>query len=345
MSDRIKMEETIGLAHGAGGVAMDQLIDQVFVAALGNPVLDRRDDSAVLSIGDNQIAFTTDTFVIDPLFFPGGDIGRLAACGTVNDLCTSGAVPLYLSAAFVIEEGFDMSTLSRIVASMRSAAEEAGVTVVTGDTKVVPRGAADKLFINTAGIGLIRTTPTGCYPLSGSRALAGDTVIVSGTIADHGMAVMSRREGLEFESEIVSDVAPLSGLVSALLDECSGVRALRDPTRGGIASTLNEIAAQSRVCIDIDESTIPVGQGTRAACEILGIDPLYVANEGKLVVVVDSEQSEEAVGALRSHPLGRNAVPIGVVSDLPLGRVNLITPYGTRRILSKVYGEQMPRIC
>ncbi len=335
------LEGNISLAHGAGGVAMAELIDHVFVGAFKNPILDRRDDSAVLRVGGAQIAFTTDSFVIDPIFFPGGDIGRLAVCGTVNDLATSGAKPLFLSAAFVIEEGFAISELLRIVRSMSSTALEAGVTIVTGDTKVVPRGAADKVFITTTGIGEIRAG----YVPSGANARPGDAVILSGTVADHGIAVMSRREGLMFESEIISDAVPLCGLVDTLLDECPGVKTLRDPTRGGLASTLNEIAAQSNVCIEIDESKVPVAPGTRAACEILGIDPLYVANEGKLVIIVSSDHEDCAIRALHSHPLGQGAVKIGSVQGSPSGRVNMTTPFGSRRILSMVYGEQMPRIC
>jgi hydrogenase expression/formation protein HypE len=338
-------ENIITMAHGAGGVAMTELIDQLFGKKLANPVLDRRDDSAVIQVGDSLLAFTTDSFVVDPLFFPGGDIGRLAVCGTVNDLSCAGAAPLYMSSAFILEEGLDIETLERVVDSMRATADEAGVTVATGDTKVVPKGAADKMFINTAGIGLIHSDNGNPYLLSGSYARPGDAVILSGTIGDHGMAVMSRREGLDFESETVSDVAPLSGLVRMLLDACPGVRALRDPTRGGLASALNEFARQSGVCIEIEESAVPMNDSTRIACELLGIDPFYVANEGKVVSIVAADEAEHAVEVLRAHPLGRDAVRIGSVIDAPAGRVHLITPYGNRRILALAHGEQLPRIC
>ena len=340
LSDKI-----ITLAHGAGGAAMAELIDELFIHKLGNPVLDRRDDSAVLDIGSTHIAFTTDSFVVDPLFFPGGDIGRLAICGTVNDLACAGAKPLVISSSFILEEGLDMATLEAVVDSMRAAADEAGVTVATGDTKVVPSGAADRMFINTAGIGILRMRSDDPYLISGALAQPGDAVILSGTIADHGMAVMSRREGFEFESEIVSDAAPLFGLVARVLDACSQVHALRDPTRGGLASALNEIARQSGVCIEVMESSIPVSDAARCACELLGIDPLYVANEGKVVAIIAPDCADTALQAMRSHPLGRNAARIGTVLAGPAGRVELVSTYGNRRILPLIHGEQLPRIC
>lgn len=338
-------QDIITMAHGAGGAAMTALIDQVFNKKFSNPLLDRRDDSAVMEIGGTHLSFTTDSFVVDPLFFPGGDIGRLAVCGTVNDLSCTGSKPLFISSAFILEEGLDTSTLEMVVDSMARTAEEAGVMIVTGDTKVVPRGAADKIFINTAGIGVLRENNGHPYELSGSFARPGDSVILSGTIADHGMAVMSKREGLEFQSEIVSDVAPLSGMISAVLDVCPEVRAFRDPTRGGLASALNEIARQSGVCIEVEESAVPIADATKAACELLGIDPLYVANEGKVVAVVASEWVDEVIRCMRNHPLGQNAAIIGRVKDSPVGRVHLITPYGNRRILELAHGEQLPRIC
>jgi len=324
---------------------MAELIDHVFLAKLGNPVLDQRDDSAVVDIGGARLAFTTDSYVVDPLFFPGGDIGRLAVCGTVNDLACAGAEPLFISTSFVLEEGLDMETLERVVQSIRAAADEAGVTVATGDTKVVPAGAADKMFVNTAGIGLVRTGAGTAGGTSGSSALAGDVVLLSGSVADHGMAVMSCREGLRFESEITSDVAPLAGLVAQLLDACPEVHSLRDPTRGGLASALNEIARQSQVSIEVEEAAVPIREPVRAACELLGIDPLYVANEGKMVAVVPSQFADAALQAMRSHPLGSSAACIARVLPAPAGRVQLVTPYGNRRILLLAHGELLPRIC
>jgi hydrogenase expression/formation protein HypE len=324
---------------------MAELIDQLFLGKLGNPVLAQRDDSGVFQIGGSYVAFTTDSFVVDPLFFPGGDIGRLAVFGTVNDLACAAATPLYISSSLILEEGLDMPTLEAVVDSMRAAADEAGVTVAAGDTKVVPSGAADQMFITTAGIGLVRTDSGRPYLVSGSGARPGDVVLLSGTLADHGLAVMSRREGLEFESEITSDVAPISGLVARMLDGCPAVHALRDPTRGGLASALNEIARQSGVCIEVEEAATPVSEPARAACELLGIDPLYVANEGKVVAIVASDVAEAALEAMRSHPLGRQAARIGEVLESPAGRVHLVTPYGNRRILVLAHGEPLPRIC
>lgn len=338
-------ENIITMAHGAGGAAMAALIDKVFARKLNNHILEQHDDSAVVEIGGTYLAFTTDSFVVDPLFFPGGDIGRLAVCGTVNDLSCAGAKPLFISSAFILEEGVEISTLDTVVDSMKSAADEATVLVVTGDTKVVPKGAADRMFINTAGIGALRMKDGEPYQLSGSFCRPGDAVIISGHIADHGMAVMSKREGLEFQSEIVSDVAPLAELIGSVLDVCPEVRALRDPTRGGLASALNELARQSGTCIEVEESAVPVNETTQAACEILGIDPFYVANEGKVVAVVGSEWADAVVRCMKQHKLGRNAAQIGTVSDAPAGLVHLITPYGNRRILGMAHGEQLPRIC
>lgn len=340
MTDRI-----ITLAHGAGGTAMAELIDQLFGKYFNNPMLNIRDDSAVFDIAASRLAFTTDSFVVDPLFFPGGDIGRLSVCGTVNDLACVGAKPLYISSSFIIEEGLDMAVLEAVVESMSRTADEADVTIVTGDTKVVPKGAADKLFINTAGIGVVMANSGEPYHISGSNARPGDAVILSGQIGDHGMAVMSKREGLEFTSTITSDVAPLAGLINTTLEVCPEVHALRDPTRGGLASALNEIARQSGVCIEVAESVILIGDATRAACELLGIDPLYVANEGKMVAFVAPDKADVVVEAMRSHPLGREAARIGTVVDSPAGRVHLITPYGNKRILLLAHGEQLPRIC
>ena len=338
MTDRI-----ITLSHGAGGAAMAELIDTIFRSRFANPLLNTRDDSAIL---DGNLALTTDSYVVDPLFFPGGDIGRLAICGTVNDLACVGATPIGISASFILEEGLSFDILEQIAASMQQTADEVGVSIITGDTKVVPSGAADKLFITTTGVGQLRKREDGSiYHISGSAAKPGDIVIITGTLGDHGMAVMSRREGLEFESEIISDVAPLAKMVSDLLDACPDVHVLRDPTRGGLASTLNEIAAQSNVAIEIDEASIPVNEPVRAACELLGIDPLYVANEGKMVVVVPSAESDAALQTIKQNKYGTGAVTIGRVLDAPAGRVMLKMPFGNRRIVSLHHGEILPRIC
>ena len=285
--------------------------------------------------------FTTDGFVVEPIFFPGGDIGKLAVCGTVNDLAAAGARPLALSASFILEEGLLISELERIVDSMAAAAAEAGVRVICGDTKVVPRGSADRMYVTTSGVGEV---PEG-VEVSGANARPGDVVLVSGPVGDHGLAVLSVREGLEFESEIVSDCAPLAGMVEALLEAAPGVHALRDPTRGGLATALNEIARQSEVEIEIEESAVPVRESVAAACELLGLDPLYAANEGKMIVIAAAAQADKALAALRAHPLGREAAVIGRVQQGKAGRVLLRTVLGTHRILDRHVGEQMPRIC
>ncbi len=348
------MEDKILLAHGSGGKLSHELIATVFRPAFSNPALDRLDDSAVLplaishqpsAICQQRLAFTTDSYVVKPLFFPGGDIGRLAVSGTVNDLAVMGATPLWLAAAFVIEEGLPVATLQRVVASMRATAAEAGVAIVTGDTKVVEKGGADGLFVNTAGVGIV---PAG-VDISGANARPGDVVIVSGPIGDHGIAVVSQREGLAFQTTIESDVAPLNGLVAAIINLQSPIsnpiHALRDPTRGGLATTLNEIARQSGVAIRLEEAAIPVRDGVRAACELLGYDPLYVANEGKLVAVVAPEAAEAILAAMRQHPLGAEAVIIGTVAAEPAGRVLLRTRIGGTRLVDMLTGEMLPRIC
>jgi hydrogenase expression/formation protein HypE len=344
--------KNIVLGHGSGGKLTAELIDKVFLPAFANPVLDKLDDQAVLQVAGAQLAFTTDSFVVTPIFFPGGDIGRLAVNGTVNDLAMSGARPLYLSAAFILEEGLASEDLRRVVESMRAAAEEAGVQIVTGDTKVVNRGKGDQIFITTTGIGVIERP----VAISGDRARPGDKIILSGYIGDHGMAVMSQRENLEFESEIESDCAPLHGLVSVMLDasetadgdrprENHSLRCLRDPTRGGVATTLNEIAGRSRVGMLIDEDLIPFRESVKGACEILGLDPLYVANEGKLVAVVAAEAADAVLHRMRSHPLGEQATVIGeIVSEHP-GMVLMKTAVGGTRVLDVMFGEQLPRIC
>ncbi len=337
-------DERITLSHGSGGKATHNLIEGVFAPAFSNPLLDPMDDAAILGLnGTGQnLAFTTDTYVVSPLFFPGGDIGRLAVHGTINDLAMAGAEPLYLSAGFILEEGFPISELRRIVQSMATAAAEAGVSIVTGDTKVVQRGKADGLFINTAGVGIIRAT----WPLGQTQLLPGDKVLLSGSIGDHGIAIMLAREGLDIETDVESDTAPLHSLVAALLEAVGdGVHCLKDPTRGGVATSLNEMALGSEVSIGLDEHAIPVHAGVRGACEILGLDPLTIANEGKLLAIVAPEKAELALAALRAHPLGREAVIIGTVQAEPPGMVFLRTDIGGMRVLDMLVGDPLPRIC
>ncbi len=330
----------IVLGHGSGGKLTSELIEKIFLPAFGNALLDKLDDQAVLEIHGIRLAFTTDSYVVTPIFFPGGDIGDLAVNGTVNDLAMSGARPLYLSVAFILEEGLATEELQRIVDSMRKAAHAAGVQLVTGDTKVVNRGNGDKIFINTAGIGVIEKPVN----ISASRARPGDKVILSGYIGDHGMAIMSQRENLEFEGRIESDTAPLHGLVAAML-EAGEVHSMRDPTRGGVATTLNEIAARSKVGIYLRENDIPIRESVKGACEILGMDALYVANEGKLVAVVAAEAADAMVKKMREHPLGQDARIIGeIVSEHP-GMVLMKTEIGGTRVLDVMFGEQLPRIC
>ncbi len=333
-------DERILLAHGSGGRLSHELVSRVFLPLFDSEPLRRLDDAATLNLTSGRLAFTTDSYVVKPLLFPGGDIGRLAVCGTVNDLATAGARPLYLSVGFVIEEGFPVRQLERIVVSMQKAAAEAGVAIVTGDTKVVERGSADGLFLNTAGIGLIADG----VGLSGHNARPGDKVIVSGTIGDHGIAVVSAREGLAFDTEIVSDVAPLNHMVQAML-AAGEVHVLRDPTRGGLASVLNEIAGQSAVGITLDERAIPIRDGVRAACEMLGFDPLYVANEGKMVACVRPEDAAAVVAAARQSPYGRQAAVVGEVTGERPGRVLMRTAIGGTRIVDMLAGELLPRIC
>jgi hydrogenase expression/formation protein HypE len=342
------MDDAILLSHGSGGKLSHDLIDRVFRPAFRNDVLDQGDDAAVFDLpADGRLAMTTDTYVVKPLFFPGGDIGRLAVCGTVNDLSMVGATPYYLTAGFVLEEGLSVETLQLVALSMAAAAQEAGVSIVTGDTKVVQRGEADGLFINTAGLGVV---PAGLH-VSGSLARPGDVVIVSGTVGDHGIAVVSQREGLAFQTEVRSDVAPLNGLVAALLEAgreagipCP-VHVLRDPTRGGLATTLNEIARQSGVAVRLVETSIPVRPAVRVACEMLGYDPLYVANEGKLIAVVDARFAPAALACLRRLALGAEAAIVGEVLAEPAGKVLLRTRIGGTRIVDMLTGEMLPRIC
>lgn len=333
--------ERVVLGHGSGGRLSADLLKQVFLPAFQNEVLAALEDQATLPVGAGRIAFTTDSFVVRPLFFPGGDIGRLAVNGTINDLAVGGARPRYLAAAFIIEEGLELSELRRVVESMSAACREAGVALVTGDTKVVDRGKGDKLFITTSGIGVV---PEG-ISLSVANARAGDAVIVSGTLGDHGMAVMSVREGLEFETELRSDTAPLHGLTRLMLEHCPAIRCLRDPTRGGLASSLNEIAVASRVGIRIREADLPVRREVRGACELLGFDPLYVANEGKLVAIVPAAAAPDLATTMRTHPLGRDATIIGEVVERNPGVVTLKAATGGERIVALLAGEQLPRIC
>jgi len=336
----------IVLGHGSGGKLTAELIEKVFLPAFSNPVLNKLDDQAVVQINGTRLAFTTDSFVVTPIFFPGGDIGRLAINGTVNDLAMSGARPLYLSAAFILEEGLLAEELQRVVESMRDAAQEARVQLVTGDTKVVNRGKGDKIFITTTGVGVIE----GSFEISASRARPGDKILVNGYVGDHGMAIMSQREHLEFEGGIASDCAALNSLVSAMV-EVSGadgqcpVRVLRDPTRGGVATTLNEIAARSKVGMLLTETAIPVRESVQGACELLGLDPLYVANEGKLLAIVAPAAADAVLSRMREHPLGHDATIIGEVVSEHAPMVRMKTSVGGTRILDVMFGEQLPRIC
>ncbi len=329
------------LGHGGGGKLSAELVEHLFMPAFRNEKLEALGDAAVFSLNGSRLAMSTDSFVVRPLFFPGGNIGDLAVNGTVNDISMSGARPLYLSAGFIIEEGLPMPTLARIVDSMAAAAAKAGVTLITGDTKVVDKGHGDGVYINTSGIGLI---PDG-LEIGPDRARPGDVVILSGTIGDHGMAIMSVREGLAFESPIVSDTAALNGLIAAMIQAAPQIHVLRDPTRGGVASSLNEIARSSRVGIALDEKKIPVHQSVHSACELLGMDPIYVANEGKLLAIVPAAQAEELVAVMRGHELGRDTAVIGqVVAEHP-GMLVARTGIGGTRVIPMQIGEQLPRIC
>jgi hydrogenase expression/formation protein HypE len=334
-------KDTILLGHGSGGKLSAELIRDVFLPALKNPVLSRLDDQAIVNVNGQRLAITTDSFVVKPLFFPGGDIGSLAVHGTVNDLAMGGATPLFLSAAFIIEEGFSMDELRRVVNSLRQAAKEAGVQVVTGDTKVVEKGKGDGLFINTTGIGLV---PDG-VDLSADRARPGDKVILSGSIGDHGITILAQREGLEFETEIQSDSASLHTLVTEMLGASRDIRCMRDPTRGGVSSTLNEIADRSQVGIEIEELSLPIHEQVRGACELLGLDPLYVANEGKLIAIVAPECADVVLQVMRRHSLGVEAQIIGTIKKENPGMVTMRTPLGTTRIVDMLSGDQLPRIC
>lgn len=332
----------IDMGHGAGGRAASQLIEEIFLAAFDNSFLRQGNDGASMAIPQgSRMVMATDAHVISPLFFPGGDIGALSVHGTVNDVAMMGATPLYLSASFILEEGFPLADLKRIVQSMAAAAREAGVAVVTGDTKVVEQGKGDGVFISTTGFGVV---PHG-IDVSGANARPGDVILLSGTVGDHGVAVLSQRESLEFETTIVSDTAALNGLVADMLAVCPAIRTLRDPTRGGVATTLNEIARQSGVGMLLDEAAIPVKPEVDAACELLGLDPLYVANEGKLLAIVPADQADAVLAAMRAHPRGADAACIGSVTEDPHHFVQMNTRFGGRRVVDWLSGEQLPRIC
>jgi len=334
-------EDRITMSHGSGGKATQTLIEAIFLDAFRNPFLEPLEDSAQLLIGGSRVALTTDSYVVSPLFFPGGNIGDLAVNGTVNDLSVAGATPLYLSAGFILEEGFPVADLNRVVESMRDAAAAAGVRVVTGDTKVVEKGKADGCYINTAGVGVLEPDVT----LGVARARPGDAIIVSGPIGDHGITIMLARGELDIEADVVSDTAPLNGLVGGLLDMVPGVRAMRDATRGGVATILNEIAKAANVGAEVREDRIPVRAEVRGACELLGIDPMYVACEGRLVAVVPGDEANRAIAVLRAHPLGEQAAIIGRVTAEHAGIVQLTTAFGGTRIVDLLVGDPLPRIC
>ena len=340
------MDKTVMLGHGSGGTMMKRIIDEVFFEAYGGEELLRGDDAAVLPAPapGERLAFSTDSFVVTPQFFPGGDIGRLAVCGTVNDVATSGAVPRYLSCGFVLEEGFPVDDLRRICASMAECAREAGVALVTGDTKVVNRGHGDGVYINTSGVGFIAPG----VDLGGARCRPGDKVLLSGTLGDHGITIMSCRESLSFSADLRSDAAPLNHLIAEVLAAAPGVRCFRDPTRGGLASTLNEFASQAQVDITVEEDAVPVKPAVLGACEMLGYDVMQVANEGKMVCIVPADQADAALAAMRANPYGADAAIVGEVSEARADRgpkVFLRTAFGGTRILDMLVGEQLPRIC
>jgi hydrogenase expression/formation protein HypE len=343
----LRHNQVIVLGHGSGGRMSYDLISQVFVESFDNPILRTGNDAGMIIIPEDhgdvatRLAISTDSHVVMPLFFPGGDIGRLAICGTVNDVSMLGAIPLYLTAGFILEEGLEVDILRKVVASMKQAAEEAKINIIAGDTKVVQNGKADGLYINTTGVGII---PSG-IKISGSAAQPGDKIVISGTLGDHGIAVLAARGELNFDAQIASDVAPLNGLVSSMLEATTEIHVLRDPTRGGLATSLNEIALQSKVGIRIYEESIPVKPAVAAACEMLGFDPLYVANEGKLIAIVSEKHAERLLATMQSHPLGADSAIIGSVTDSPADHVTLKTAYGTTRMIDMLSGEMLPRIC
>jgi hydrogenase expression/formation protein HypE len=329
------------LDHGSGGKTSHQLICETLLPVFSNAILAALDDGAIFDIGGKRLAFSTDTFVVDPIFFPGGCIGDLAIYGTVNDIAMCGATPLYLSVGLIIEEGFPLEDLNRILYEMKQAAQKADIQIVTGDTKVVSKGAVDKIFINTSGIGVIDDN----IHISGQNAKPGDKVLISGTIAEHGMTILSHREGLKFESSLVSDTAPLNHMVKNMLSVSKNIHALRDPTRGGVGTTLNEIALQSKVGIRIYEHLVPIRPDVAAICELLGFDPLYVANEGKLIAVVAADDAEKVLSTIKENEFGKDACIIGEIGEEHPEQVFMITRIGGQRILDMLAGEQLPRIC
>ncbi len=337
----MKTDDTILLDHGSGGKVSHAMFSELILPLFDNPELSKQDDGAVFEVPRGKMAFSTDSYVVDPIFFPGGNIGELAVNGTVNDVAMCGAIPLYISVGLIIEEGLKVSDLKIILESMAQAAKKAGIKIVTGDTKVVPRGKADKIFINTSGVGVI---PEG-ITVSGDRAKPGDKIIVSGTIADHGITILSEREGLKFDSDVKTDSAPLNHMVKAILDSGADVHVLRDPTRGGLGTTLNEIAAQSNVGIRLYEDKLPVRGAVQGTCELLGFDPLYVANEGKLIAVVPEADADQVLDIIRADEFGNDAVIVGEVSEQDPGKVILETLIGGTRIVDMLTGEQLPRIC
>ncbi|MDT8376779.1 MAG: hydrogenase expression/formation protein HypE [Mariprofundaceae bacterium] len=334
-------QDTVNMTHGSGGRAMSELIEMLFVRHMDNELLRQGNDQAAFDVPAGRMVMSTDGHVVSPLFFPGGDIGSLAVHGTINDVAMAGAKPLYLSAAFILEAGLPLAELERIVRSMAAAASAAGVPVVTGDTKVVEKGKGDGVFITTTGIGIV---PAGVN-ISGDRARPGDAILISGSIGDHGVAIMSSRENLEFETEICSDSAALHELVACMVEAVPDIHCLRDPTRGGLATTLNELATQSGIGMQIVEQSIPVKPGVAAACELLGLDPLYVANEGRLVCICAPDDADAILAAMKSHPLGREAAMIGTVVADELGFVQMQTMFGGNRMVDWLAGEQLPRIC
>ncbi len=339
----MQKEDRILLSHGSGGKISHDLISQIFVKHFSNVHLEAQTDSAILKTSEGEIAFTTDSYVVDPIFFTGGNIGKLAVCGTVNDLAVSGAQAQFLSCGFIIEEGFLLEDLEKIVASMAAEAQKAGVKIVTGDTKVVNRGKCDKVFINTAGIGFL---PKSRHHISfADTIMPGDKIIVNGSIGDHGIAILAAREALSFRTDIVSDCAPLNGLIEQVLQEPSAIRFMRDATRGGLATVLCELASEKNLGIDIDEARIPVKEIVKGACEVFGFDPLYLANEGKVVMVVDGNMADDILTEMRKHPLGKEAVIIGEIVAGHPKKVLLETAIGGRRILDMLAGEMLPRIC
>lgn len=336
-----RQADMVDMTHGGGGRAMSQLIEELFIKYLDNALLRQGNDQAAFDVPAGRMVMSTDGHVVSPLFFPGGDIGSLAVHGTINDVAMAGARPLYLSAAFILEAGLPLGDLERIVRSMAEAASAAGVPVVTGDTKVVEKGKGDGVFITTTGIGIV---PAG-VTISGDQARPGDLILLSGGIGEHGVAIMSDRENLAFETEIRSDSAALHGLVARMVETAPGIRCLRDPTRGGLATTLNELARQSGVGMQLREEAIPVREDVRAACELLGLDPLYVANEGKLICICAAADADRILAAMQSHPLGRRAALIGEVVADALGFVQMQTAFGGNRMIDWLAGEQLPRIC